>query len=350
MIRRWVLFLVLATTAAAQDARALFEEGAALYEKGAYLAAALKFEASFAARPLPLTKFNVARCYEQAGKTVEAIDAWQAWLAMSPAARDRPEGEVALTALGRKLSRLGVQALTVSSLPTGARVFVDGVLRGPAPLTVELPAGRHLIRLEQEGRAPQERVIAFSVERPVAERFELEPLAAPQAPPAAPLVVLPDERPRVPRPAAEPTDAPALDGVRVVIDTSHRGVRLFRANGSPNGECRTPCDQLVSRASDNFFIAGDNVTASAPFVLADHRVRGAVRLKVKPGNATAFLLGIVLGGTAAVGGFSIGIPFSLSSTESFRVGGYAGLAVGAAGALTALVLGLTNTTAVTFEP
>jgi tetratricopeptide (TPR) repeat protein len=112
--------------ALAQTPRELFDEGTALYAKGEYAAAAAKFEASFEARPVPVTKFNAARSWEQAGKTLKAIDAWQAWLLMSPNAPERPEAERALERLGQKLAKLGVQALTITSLPAGASVFIDG--------------------------------------------------------------------------------------------------------------------------------------------------------------------------------------------------------------------------------
>jgi hypothetical protein len=37
--------------------------------------------------------------------------------------------------------------LTVTSRPPGAQVIVDGQLRGPAPITLVLPAGRHLVKV-----------------------------------------------------------------------------------------------------------------------------------------------------------------------------------------------------------
>lgn len=349
---RWLaLCLVLPTLALAQDPKALFEEGAALYEQGAYLAAAQKFEASFAARPLPLTKYNIARCFEQAGRTLEAIDAWQSWLAMAPTAEDRPEAEASLRKLGKKLAKLGVQALTVTSLPVGAEVLVDGVPKGRAPLTLELPAGRHLLRLTQEGRLPQERSLSLSLDQPLAEAFELLPAAEPPPPPPMVRAALPTARPAVPTPSDVAFDAPvSADSVQVHIEADEPEVRLRRVNGNPNGECRTPCDVLVTRASDRFFIAGENVNMSETFVLIDHRKRGGVTLKVRAGNATAFVVGTVLGGTLGIAGLSAGIPFTISAPdEAGRIGGGIALGLGVTGVVVALVSIFTTRTLVTFE-
>jgi tetratricopeptide (TPR) repeat protein len=135
------LLLVLAQLASPGPAspRELFEEGAALFEKGEFVRAAEKFEASFELRPLPVAKFNAARSWEKANKTLNAVGAWQAWLAASPAtAPQRAEVETALAALGEKLAKQGVQAFTITSLPSGARVSLDGQARGRTPVTVEI--------------------------------------------------------------------------------------------------------------------------------------------------------------------------------------------------------------------
>lgn len=348
---RWLaLLIVVSSRVFAQDPKALFEEGSALYEQGAFLAAAQKFEASFAVRPLPLTKYNVARCFEQGGQVVKAIDAWQAWLAMAPTAPDRPEAEVSLKTLGKKLAKLGVQALTVSSLPVGAEVLVDGLPKGRAPLTVELPPGRHLVRLTMEGRVAQERGLTLTLDQPLAESFELSPAAEP--PPAPPMIssAFLSTRPPTPTAADAAFDSPfANETVRVHLDADNPEVRLRRVNGNPNGECRAPCDLTVTRASDRFFIAGENVNMSETFVLLDHRKPGGVSIKVRAGNATAFVVGTVLGGTAAIGGLSAGIPFAFSSDEAGRIASYFAIGLGVTGAIVAIVSIVSTRTLITFE-
>lgn len=357
-MRRWCgLLLLCSSLASAQTPRALFEEGTALFEKGEFERAAERFDASFALRPVPVTRFNAARSWEKAGKTLKAIDAWQSWLELSPTAPQRPEGEAALQALGQRLASQGVQALTVTSLPVGARVSIDGAPRGVTPLTVELPPTRHLVRLDLDGREPVERALDFSLVAPRVERFELAPLGQAQGPAVlpgpTPLMPAPLPRPEVPRPT-DPAFALSLsdDVAQVHIESDNREVRLFRMNGNPNGECRVPCDAPVARATELFFIGGQGVTTSNPFVLADHRHRGRVNLKVKAGSSGLFVgLGsmLVVGGVA---GLSVGLGVAISGGSSGRdvslpVG--LGLGLGLASILGAVVVMATNGTFVTFD-
>ena len=351
MLRGGWLLLIVSSVTFAQTPRALFDEGTALYSKGEFANAAVKFEASFAARPVPVTKFNIARAWEQAGETLKAIDAWQAWLVMSPTAAERPAAQQSLKALGDKLAKLGVQALTISSLPLGARVSIDGRAVGVVPLTVELTPMRHLIRLDVEGRVPMERTVAMQLEHPAVEFFELAPLdeAAPSPITLARPAPLPS--PTVPR-STDPGFAASLsdDTVQVHIVTTEKEVRLYRANGNPNGECRAPCDAPVARATDSFVIAGAGIVSSNPFVLIDHARHGRVSVKVKAGSAGWFFGGGTLLTTLAIGALSVAFAFGISPGSGDRtlpVG--LGLGLGVASGLGAVLAFVTNGTTITFE-
>jgi len=49
----------------------------------------------------------------------------------------------------------GTGTLSVNTEPAGAQVFIDDILRGTTPATIlDLPAGSHTLRLEQEGYSP----------------------------------------------------------------------------------------------------------------------------------------------------------------------------------------------------
>ncbi|MBL8923086.1 MAG: PEGA domain-containing protein [Myxococcaceae bacterium] len=334
--------------------RALFEEGAALYERGEFERAAEKFDASWALRPVPVTKFNAARSWEKAGKTLKAIDAWQAWLALSPGAPQRGEAESALRTLGERLAKLGLQALTITTLPVQARVTIDGVPRGLSPVTVELPPTRHLLRLDLEGREPVERTIDFTLEAPRAEFVELAPLGT--VPVAVlqprPLAPVPLPAPVVPLPS-DPGFALQLGDKQVLVHivADDPEVRLFRANGNPNGECRTPCDVPVARADDDFLIGGKNITVSKTFVLADHQRRGRVNLNVKTGNAgVAFGLGTTLI-SLGIPGLILGTVFSFApgSSDSSRTAAAVGILLGAGAVVGGILAFVLNATTVTFE-
>jgi hypothetical protein len=344
--------MVLSSTVLAQapTPRSLFEEGTALYEQGAWEQAAEKFEASYALRPVPVVRFNAARAWEKAGKTTKAIDAWQAWLAASPTSPQRPDGEAALRALGEKLAKQGLQALTITSLPVNARVIIDGLPRGTTPLTVELPATRHLLRLDLEGREPLERAIDFTLDAPRVEAFELPPLGSGLVAVTQPTLLAPVPLAPLPPPSL-PVDSEryAAGVVEVHLETDNPEVRLFRANGNPNGECRAPCDRPIARPDEQFYIAGMNVMPSSPFVLADQARRGRVRLGVKAGNgAVALGLGTTLASLGVVGTIVGGVLY-FSGLSADKTGPFL-LAMAGVGSLIGGVLAFVlNATTVTFN-
>lgn len=343
-----LLSAVLALPVWGQTARELFEEGSALYAKGKFADAARKFDASYAARPVPVTKFNAARSWEQAGQALEAIDAWQAWLLVSPGAPERPEVERSLATLGVKLAALGVQALTITSLPPGARVKLDGAEAGVTPLTVELTPTRHLLRLDLEGRVPAERTLETTLDRPAVTSFELPSveqttLRSPTAPVTQPRPLAAPLQPR-------PTDdgfrrALGADAVEVHIETTHPEVRLQRVGGNPNGECRAPCDVPVARATERFFVTGSDLLPSGTFVLGDHALGGLVSLRVDGAGLWHVPVGILLatvGLASLIGG---GAFFFLSDEKTLPA---VVMGVGVVTAIGSIVTFATSGTDVTF--
>lgn len=344
MLRRacWLL-LLLSTAAFAQTPRSLFDEGTALYSQGQFAEAARKFEASFAARPVPVTKFNVARAWEQAGETLKAIDAWQTWLEMSPTSPERSTAEQSLQVLGAKLSKLGVQALTLTSLPAGARVIIDGAAMGVTPLTVELTPTRHLVRLEAEGRVPLERTYVVRLERPAVETYELAPLEAGGGVVFGPAVPLPTEQRRT------------EDTVEVHVVAPGKEVRLFRLNGNPNGECRAPCDVPITRASDAFYLAGRDLISSGSFILLDHAKNGRVSIQIKTKGSPTWLSlgGLLFGLSAVVGGASTFTAAIYRGSQPWNEGQtiFFGTSLGftLVGAIGIAIVAATNGTTVTFD-
>ena len=330
-------------------ARSLFDDGVAHYERGAYEQAAEAFEASYALRQVPSVLFNIARSWEKAGKTSRAINAWQGWLSVSPTSSQRPEAEAALRALGDKLAKQGLQALTVTSLPVNARVTIDGLVRGTTPVTVELLPTRHIIRLDLEGREPLEQTIDFTLDAPRREAFELPPLGSPRITLTQPTPLTPMLAPLPPPTMPSGPERLAEGVVEVHIESDNPDVRLFRANGNPNGECRTPCDRPIARPDELFFVAGANVTPSSTFVLTDRARRGQVRLGVKAGNYGVSLgLGTALT-TLGLAGTIAGIVFLVSPTNQDRTAPAIGATLGIGALIGGLAAFLLNGTTVTFN-
>ncbi len=64
--------------------------------------------------------------------------------------------------------------LTIDSEPSGAKVYIDDVLKGKTPLEIEVEPGRHILRLELEGYKPIEKEISISAGDSLELSFGLE--------------------------------------------------------------------------------------------------------------------------------------------------------------------------------
>jgi len=89
------------------------------------------------------------------GESSSAKAAWERALALDPgfrvAADVAPRVKRAFDDVARAWKRPPMGQLTVYATSGAAEVWVDGVLRGAAPLTLDVPAGRHLVRVYREG-------------------------------------------------------------------------------------------------------------------------------------------------------------------------------------------------------
>ncbi len=89
------------------------------------------------------------------GESSSAKAAWERALALDPgfrvAADAAPRVKRAFDDVARAWRKPPMGQLTVYATSGAAEVWVDGVLRGAAPLTLEVPAGRHLVRVFREG-------------------------------------------------------------------------------------------------------------------------------------------------------------------------------------------------------
>jgi serine/threonine protein kinase len=77
------------------------------------------------------------------------------------------------TSQGSPRARL---ALEIKSVPAGARVFIDGVLKGPTPLLLSLPEDRFRLRLEAEGYYDYDSDLVVDDTIPKSLMIKLKPL------------------------------------------------------------------------------------------------------------------------------------------------------------------------------
>ena len=162
------------------------------------------------------------------------------------------------------------------------------------------------------------------------------------------------------------------DAAFLHMDSDFRDARLLRFGGTASGtgygprgpttititnfidECRAPCNAVIPRADDRFFIGGSGVTMTNEIILADHQQKnGRVDLKVKAGSAGAYVMGLMstIWGLIGVG---VGLPLMAFGGGGSSGGGLlvAGLISSVAGAaLTAIGIPvfLNNRTTVTFD-
>ena len=137
-------------------ARALFDDARSLMQAGRFAEACPRFEESGRLAPGIGTRFNLADCYEHAGRTASA---WAIFLDVAGAARMKHQDDrekVArerAAALEPRLVRL-VIVVPTENRPLGLEIQRDGTRVGEAQWGVGVPAdpGAHLITATAPGR------------------------------------------------------------------------------------------------------------------------------------------------------------------------------------------------------
>jgi len=205
----------LVTPASAKTyAQILLREGTTLFERGETASALRKFEQAYAVFPSPKIWFNVGAAERVLDQPVEALSAFQRFLAEAPQApaASRLEAEQAVAALTSSLGRLNVACAV-----TGVDVSIDGKPAGVTPLTAPIWAtpGQHQLAGQHEGMAPDvqdvtvvagtERTVILGVHAVETASAAPPPLPAPvpvvEAPPAPTLLAPVQPRPASPIPA-----------------------------------------------------------------------------------------------------------------------------------------------------
>ena len=137
------------------EARKLLKAGGRLLADGYYVGALAKFEEAYQAFPSPKIFFNYGQVYTELGRYLEAIVAFERFLA--EAVGDAPPKELKeLAAAARQAikaleDRIAVLTLTVNE--PGAQVSLDGARIGVTPLAkpIRLMTGSHSIVVTREG-------------------------------------------------------------------------------------------------------------------------------------------------------------------------------------------------------
>ena len=134
-------------------AQVLMKQGAQHYRRAEFADALAEFQTAYGIFPSPKLLLNIGQCSRELGRPVEAIEAFERFLAE---AHDVPERAVAeakqsVEELATQVGRLQIEC----PLP-GAEIKLDGKQIGVAPIKdpVRVTAGRHQLQALHEGKSP----------------------------------------------------------------------------------------------------------------------------------------------------------------------------------------------------
>ena len=147
--------------------------------------------------------FNAGLAYQRGGACDRAADLFDRFVEADASALSHAEFVARKTE-----AETCAPAIAIVTRPGGARVWIDQVERGLAPVRVHLKKGSHRLEVVLEGFAPVDAV--FEVATPEVRTFELVAVAAPPALAHEPSAEAPEGVVGLEHPAPEPIGPPVL--------------------------------------------------------------------------------------------------------------------------------------------
>jgi hypothetical protein len=192
--------------ATTRAARARFQEGVSLYDKGQYEGARAAFLQAYALRKHPAVLLNLAQSSLRSSRPLEAARYFQQYIRESSTATaaQRADAEKGLAEARTKLGRLEISA------PTGAELSVDGNAAGTAPLseTVDVEPGTHTVRARLTDGTTETKTIGARAN----EKLAVQLTPAKESPATTPAPVTNPTQPNPPTTAPEPQAEPERGG------------------------------------------------------------------------------------------------------------------------------------------
>ena len=148
-----------------------FDRGLQLFNEGDNAGALAEFKQTYALMPNPIVLFNIGLVYAAMSRPVDAVDALTPVIdsaTLSPEQRER--AQKTLTDQQQRIARI-----SVTTVPAGARIDVDGVEVARTPLTAPLRVaeGSHVIGAVAEGYAHARKEIIVAGNADASVNFEL---------------------------------------------------------------------------------------------------------------------------------------------------------------------------------
>ena len=165
------------------QAQELLSQGSKLYHQGDLAGALEKFEAAYVAFPSPKLMFNIGQAKRDLGRPVEAVEAFQRFLAEATNASPETMAE-ARNSVAELRGRLG--KIRIDCDTAGAQIAVDGKSVGLAPLPdlVWATPGRHQVTAKHVSAAPAIEDVEVAAGSVSTMTLRLLPLTVPLAAPA----------------------------------------------------------------------------------------------------------------------------------------------------------------------
>jgi hypothetical protein len=143
-----------ASVALAQDdtarAHEEFQHGVELFQNGDYQRALDAFQEAYRLAPHAAVRLNIANCYQQLNRPVEALFHFEHYLSEAdhPSPAQRREIEATIRELRQRIG-----TITFQVTPDGATITIDGADQRRAPVTepVRVTQGRHSIEIRLDG-------------------------------------------------------------------------------------------------------------------------------------------------------------------------------------------------------
>jgi len=160
-----------AAAATKAEAARRFDRGLSLFNEGDNAGALAEFKQTYALMPNPIVLYNIGLVYAAMGRPVDAVDALGAVAtsdALSPEQKTRAQ-----STLVDQQARIG--RVSVTTVPDGARIDVDGVEVAKTPLSAPLRVaeGSHVIGAVAEGYAHAHKEIVVAGNADASVSFEL---------------------------------------------------------------------------------------------------------------------------------------------------------------------------------
>lgn len=162
------------TEEAKAKAKARFVRGVDRMEAEDYAGAVGEFERAYEHAPFAVILFNLGIAYAKLDRPVKSVEALERVVA-EPGSLSPQRVTQAKATIASQRARIG--QVTVEVDVEGAKVRVDGVAVGTAPLTVSLRSGLHFVEAVKVGYAPSRREVSVAGDAQAEVSFVLEATA-----------------------------------------------------------------------------------------------------------------------------------------------------------------------------